>query len=232
MPKIQDWILNGMNSDENLVEDSPQFRSANQDRQKQNLIKASEEAMRLVKEKGDRMEKDSLRQTREALDQVTAQRQQVDLDTYQQQADMVERMTPIPVPLSGPDAQFFEKTPDTVSTPLTPNIPTRADFGVDDPSDPIPPPDPALAPVDPTMTPEQDEVAQVEMIAQTLGMTPQQVAAMVLLGKDINRIEKETPTPPPPPMPLSGPPPTIPTAGTVPPTATQAAPVGMPPLTA
>ncbi len=188
MAKAPDWLANMLNSSPDLVEDSPQFRQKHQDMQKTNLVKAANSALDIVKDR-----------TRQS-----------ELETVKAQMQMIQDMTPTPVPLSGPDDTFFDEAPAEMSTPLSPNIPGPNDFDVANPQpQAIPPPDPSMADTNtqPQM-PQMDEVAEIQRIAQETGLTPQQVAAMTLLGKDIDRLEKEGAIgpPPQPPMPLEGPP--------------------------
>lgn len=202
MARMPDWLGNTLNSDDGLVEDSPQFRQQYQKMQKDNLIKASNSA----------------------LDAVRAKVRQSELDSVRSQIESIKAMTPKTAPLVGPDDPLFAPTSPEENTALTPNLPSQSDFDVDMTAPPVAPPDPAMNQMPPEMSAEENEVAEVEKIARETGMSPQQVAAMVLLGKDINGIESTTPptTAPPPsaldmPMPLAGPTPQgVPPTGTLP----------------
>jgi hypothetical protein len=195
MARMPDFLSNMLTKDTNLADDSPEFRQKYQEMQKNNLVKAANSAMNIVD--------DRIRQSK-------MQRMQADMQE-------LDRITPIPVPLSGPDERFFDETAPDVSTPMSPNIPGPTDFDVASPDRTvIPPPDPAMTtamdqPADPGMS----EVAEINRISQETGIPVQQVAAMTLLVRDINNLEKEgalppigSQMPPPPapmPTPLSGP---------------------------
>jgi hypothetical protein len=179
MPRMPDWLLNQMNANPDLVEDSPRFRTQEAEMQRQNLHKA----------------------TNEALDAVAARTRQMGAQTAMHQMGMLDRMTPKPTPLSGPDQKLFPDLAPTDDTPMTPNVPSPADFNPEA--------------TDEGTAPGEDPSAEVMRISQATGIPPQQVASMALLGNDIAGLEQaQAPPPPPAPRPevprLLAPPPTPP----------------------
>lgn len=197
MAKLPDWLMNEVYSDPNLIEDSPQFRQKEQATQKSNLVRAANSA----------------------LDVVRDRTRQSQIETMNTQLNMIQQMRPMPVPLEGAASEFFPTDQPATPSALTPATPTAADFN----SEPVMPE--PTQPSMPEMPSEENQAAEVMRISQETGIPAQQVAAMVLLGQDIARVEKQgqaqpvAPEPPAPnslPNPLMGPPPTIAPSGTLP----------------
>lgn len=160
MPKAPDWLLNWSATQPNLIDDSPQFRQKETEMQRNNLVRATNQALRAVNQRT----------------------QDMAIDTGTKNLEMMHQMMPI-YPLVGPYDPYFEEN-DVRSR----KVPTDAEFD----TQPIVEP----SPMDPmqqdtrTQMPE-DPSAVVQQIADTLGLTPQQVASMALLGQDISNLESE-----------------------------------------
>lgn len=206
MPKAPDWLLRDVNDAPHLIEDSPQFRKLENQRNEKNMRSAIDMAMEQI-----RIETED--QQRKAA-----------------QASILEmqKMSPVPSAMEG-TTKFFDDEGDDGMQPLPEDsgsryIPGPQDFDT---------PPMAAAGTEQEANPgmpsyDEDPVATVQIIAQTLGITPQQVAALSMLGEDIRRNytpEEQTPPQgpmaqpatgnPEMPMPLSGP--SGPPPGPVPP---------------
>lgn len=221
MPKAPDWLLQMTNDASGLVEDSPQYRKAENQHQTANLANASREALGMVQN-----------QTLDAQKAAAA----AGIQALKSGKDHIARMTPTPTPLMGPSSSMMSK-------PQTSNVPPPEEFT----SSPnvTPPPDvaPTVTPGDPAAVADPNQPLETDpneniqdtimQIAQASGLSPQTVAMMTMMGKDIERNMKEsgqdTPEPAPEPT-LPSPAPTQPNFGiNTPPTAPVPPPVTPPP---
>lgn len=164
MPRMPDWLANMMNTADNLVEDSPEFRRQEQESQVKNLENATNQALR----------------------QLKLRNQEEQRKTVMMQQSALDRMTPVTNPMEKNQTPFFGNINDLSGG--APAVPTSDDFAntpVDTTTQPNTPPEVSSPPG------QEDPVAIVNRIAQTLGIPAQQVAAMALLGQDIRKLEDE-----------------------------------------
>lgn len=195
MPKAPDWLLQMTDKADGLVDDSPQFRQVEQAGQKANLTKASMEALQQMRQRNIEQ------QTQGAMQSMQA------LQGAQQQID---RMTPNQTPTSRtpffnpndfrevPPASEFSSNPQVIPPPDLSEPPTTTS------------PEAEMAAPSDLQGMEGENLAQtVQQIADVTGLSPQVVAMMSLLGKDIAQSEQEgtatyspEPLAPPPPTPI------------------------------
>ncbi len=186
MAKIADWLLNMSTNAKTMVDDSPQYRSLESQVQKRNITNAADNALGQLQTRVNSAMEQSIRDGAKAIEDIT----------------------PYPVPLSGPEP-FFPKE----MQPPVQKVPGPEEFNSAPPTTP-PPVDPfnspTEAPPQEQLGQEQDVAGLVQRMAQITGLPPQQIATLAILGKEIERIEKENPPPTAPtastPVPLSGPP--------------------------
>ena len=185
MARVQDWLLNSMAKDTNLIDDSPQFRALEQARQKGNLTRAANTAMR----------------------EVDKRIQQTEMDTLRTNMETQAKAAPFPVPLSGPDNPMFAPE----SAPLVPGAdefssnPITAEDEANRLSKFDTEEDANIA--------SPEVIQSVQNIAAITGLPIEKVALMTLLGKDIARTQIDQPVAPPTippdtsnmPVPLGGP---------------------------
>lgn len=185
MAKIPDWLANSMAKDSALIDDSPQFRALEQARQKGNLMKAADTAM----------------------EEVDKRIKQDEFDTLKARLETRAMATPFPVPLSGPNNELLG---DSGPAPVIPgpdefsSEPILAEETANQPSllDEIQATPPTEDIADPNV------LASVQKIASVTGLSPDKVALMTLLGKEIAKTQQtQSPTPLPTnlPTPLGGP---------------------------
>ena len=208
MPTAPDWLLQMSKDADNLVDDSPQFRQAEQTQQKGNLISASKSALEQVHG-----------------NTVDAQREAAvaGLQSLKSGQEQIAAMTPTPTP--------------TFSTPLfNEGVPTEQAPPSEFSASPavVPPPSFEEAPIEEPVTAapnslggeEPDLIGTITRISEASGLSPQIVATMALLGKDIAQMEQDgtaeyeqspqTPPPAPPPSPAVAPAPPIAPQGQTP----------------
>lgn len=160
MAKAPDWLMNTLATSPSLVDDSPQFRAAQNKEQWDNLHSAANEA----------------------LDQVRDQTEASQAQTALHQFRALDAITPTPTPLAGPDSPFHTETDPNVATPLSPNIPGPSDFA---PNGATPASSASVV-----GAPPEDPAAEVQRIAEATGIPAQTVASMAMLGGDIGKIEQ------------------------------------------
>lgn len=220
MARAPDWLLNMSSNAKGMVDDSPQYRNLETQLQKRNLTTAADQALGQLQTKVNSAMEKSIRDGAKAIEDIT----------------------PYPVPLQGPQP-FFP----TEMQPPQRKVPGPEEFNSNPPTSP-PPIDPFSSQT-PMASPaeelgqETDIAGLVQKMADITGLPPQQIATLAILGKEIERIEKENPQPAPPPVapspapvPLSGPPQqgitTTPPVSSAPaPAATPAAPMASPSVT-
>lgn len=237
MPKAPDWLLNISASAPDLVEDSPQYRAEEESTQVDNLGKATDEAARQLREQVQQAQLEHIAAMEAAAERIQAQtdikrqqqlaEQQAQLQHTQEMTKRVQEATAQKkqeqlVGLEQQKNQVMDQTQQLDSVALeAPGTPPPGFYPGEDTSTPM---DPSQA---------------VLQLSKNLGLSPQVVASMVIIGEDLDRLDregklqKETPpwhaeaqaaeqqalapiaSPTPGPVPLAGPP-AVATPGTAP----------------
>jgi hypothetical protein len=222
MPRMPDWVANLSAQAPNLVEESPQTRKEEESTQVNNIGSAIDQAMAQMRERVRAAKEENLKATEAAVARVKAQREQ-DQQTHiakqqelmahqqnqiQQTQDAIARQKAQTLgTIEGQHDQIMQDTQqkDALGNDATEQLPAGFYPGED------------------TSTPE-DPAQSVLQLSRNLGLNPSVVASMVLLGQEIDRLDKEgkiqrlpfpgdqvaapqvpAPTPMPGPVPLAGP---------------------------
>jgi chemotaxis protein histidine kinase CheA len=239
MPKAPDWLMNISATAPNLIEDTPVHRAEEQATQANNLAQAADQAGKMLREKTQQMQLEHVDAMKAATERIQAQTQ---AKRAQQLADQQERLrTTQEMTQRVQQATLDKKNEQNVATQQQHDALLHSTNQLDSLATDTPGTfPPGFYPGEDASAP-MDEGQAVLQLSRNLGLSPQVVASMVLVGNDMERLDREgklqkEPWPwaqdqgaqqqqvlanaaavsTPPPVPLEGPPTDVASPGTPP----------------